>query len=113
MKRLSTIIIVSLLFLTACSYTEMKEERVGGEEVTNQQNEQEIDRALTKIIGSPSASSNPNDYVKAHPEEFAYIVGQGELALSYFLNEFNKTSTDGLREYVMALACTEILFKFN
>ncbi|WP_058308223.1 hypothetical protein [Gracilibacillus massiliensis] len=113
MKRLSTIIIVSLLFLTSCSFAEMKDDKVAGEEGTNQQNEQEIEHALTKIIGSPSATSNPNDYVKAHPEEFAYIVGQGELALGYFLSEFKKTSTDGLREYVMALACTEILGSLN
>ncbi|MEW9674369.1 hypothetical protein ABLT31_37070 [Ammoniphilus sp. 3BR4] len=72
-----------------------------------------INQNLEKIITTPSGSSNPYDYVKANQKEFDYIVEQEDLALNHFLNIFRKSDSDGLKEFIMALACVEILGKNN
>ncbi|MDF2946535.1 MAG: hypothetical protein K0S51_1214 [Bacillales bacterium] len=75
----------------------------------------EIERALAKIVGTPPfassnpASSNPYDYIKDNQEEFDYIVGTGNKGLNYMLDKLSSSNDDGLKEYVMAMACAEIL----
>lgn len=96
--------------LSACSDVETKNKTandINGETEGNVG--LEIESTLVKIIDTPSASSNPYDYVKANQEEFDYIVGQGNKGLNYMLYKFSTSNNDGLKEYVMALACVEIL----
>jgi hypothetical protein len=68
----------------------------------------EIESALAKIVSTPSASSNPFDYIKENQEEFDYIVGTRNKGLNYMLNKLSSSNDDGLKEYVMAMACAEI-----
>lgn len=68
-----------------------------------------IDQILEKTITTSSTSSNPYDYIKANQKEFDYIIEQGDLVLNHFLNVFRKSNSNGLKEYIMALACVEIL----
>lgn len=58
-----------------------------------------------------SLSSNPYDYIKDEEssKDYRYIVSQGEKSLNYMLNEFSKSNENGLKEYIMAIACSEIL----
>ncbi|WP_078554370.1 hypothetical protein [Bacillus alkalicellulosilyticus] len=112
MKRKVVILItLILLMLSACSDVETKKE-IAVDDVNTEIEENlgyDIEKALGKIIGTPSASSNPSDYIKDNQEEFDYIVGQGTKALNYMMNKFSTSNSDGLIEYVMALACIEIL----
>ncbi|MCT8140269.1 hypothetical protein H1D32_22750 [Anaerobacillus sp. CMMVII] len=70
---------------------------------------QQIENSLSIILSEPSLSSNPHDYIEAHQEEFEFLVKQGDLTLNYFINDFSKSSENGLKEYIMALICIEIL----
>jgi hypothetical protein len=72
-----------------------------------------IDEKLDKVcdINNPSvaSSSNPFDYVKRNGRDFEDIVDLGEDALKYMLKKFESSEKDGLKEYVMAIACSKIL----
>jgi len=69
-----------------------------------------IDEKLATIISKPKAvlSSNPYDYIQGN-RDFQDIVALGDEALKHMLKNFEISQEDGLKEYVMALACTEIL----
>ncbi len=77
--------------------------------------EQTIDGKLKNITNSKdytvSLSSNPYDYIKGvdSNKDYKYIVLQGEKALNYMLNKFANSDNNGLEEYIMAIACSEIL----
>ena len=66
-----------------------------------------IDNKLD-IICSPTSSSNPYDYTKGS-KDFDDIVNMGDDALKYMLTKFKSSKENGLKEYVMAIACSEIL----
>ena len=74
-----------------------------------------IDEKLNNIINSKdsktSLSSNPYDYIKGldSNKDFKYVVSQGEKSLNYMLSKFENSNKDGLEEYIMAIACSEIL----
>lgn len=69
-----------------------------------------IDRMLDIICNNPKTqlSSNPYDYTK-DSQEYRDIVNLGDNALKYMLIKFENSENNGLREYVMAIACSEIL----
>ena len=77
--------------------------------------EQTIEEKLTDIVNPKnkeiSLSSNPYDYIKAEDskDDYKYIVSQGEKSLNYMLNKFANSNSNGLQEYIMAIACSEIL----
>ncbi|RCX17533.1 hypothetical protein DFR58_10779 [Anaerobacterium chartisolvens] len=54
------------------------------------------------------SSSNPYDYIKNN-ENYTFIITNGSKSLNYMLKAFSESSNDGLQEYIMALACSEIL----
>ncbi|CAM3245812.1 hypothetical protein PALU110988_11200 [Paenibacillus lupini] len=58
-----------------------------------------------------SLSSNPYEYIQGADsnKDYNFIVSQGEPALKYMLSKFANSDNDGLKEYIMALACSEIL----
>ncbi|SMQ77540.1 hypothetical protein SAMN05444673_2874 [Bacillus sp. OV166] len=103
MRKLFVICI--LLALTACTSAEKKMDII-----------QQVERDLEKMV-TPSdvskLSSNPNDYINAHKNEFNNIVEQKHIALNHFLNKFAKSNEDGLEEYIMASACSKILGEKN
>ncbi|MBU3113066.1 hypothetical protein [Clostridium lacusfryxellense] len=69
-----------------------------------------IDKKLDTICDNPkvAASSNPYDYTK-DSQDYKDIVSSGDDALKYMLTKFDKSKENGLREYVMAIACSEML----
>ncbi|MBW7573423.1 hypothetical protein [Caproiciproducens faecalis] len=68
-----------------------------------------IESDLQTILSSPLHSSNPNDYIIAHQQEYERIVKQGETALNYLLGEFKDGRSEGLRGEVMKAICMELL----
>lgn len=69
-----------------------------------------IEIKLDNICNNPksSLSSNPYDYTK-DSQDYIDIVNSGEVALKYMLTKFENGKGKGLREYVMAIACSDIL----
>lgn len=53
-------------------------------------------------------SSNPYDSTK-DSKDLKDIVNLGDDALRYMLTKFENGKENGLKEYVMAIACSEIL----
>lgn len=72
-----------------------------------------IDLCLRRIASSPAYSSNPYDYIDAHPAEFAELVGYGEYMLRYSFGKFLQGGEDGLTDYLMATACEEIAVQWG
>lgn len=56
-------------------------------------------------------SSNPYDWIKGTDsnKDYKYIVLQGEKSLNFMLSKFANSNKNGLEEYIMAIACAEIL----
>jgi hypothetical protein len=105
MRKIINVIIIALSVLFVLSLTGC----------TDKSFEQTIDGKLNNITNpndySVSMSSNPNDYIKAvnSNEDYKYIVSQGENSLNYMLKKFANSDKNGLEEYIMATACSEIL----
>ena len=70
--------------------------------------EKTVDIKLNAIISQKSFSSNPYDFIKNN-KDYMDIVNLGQPALDYMLSKFEQTTDNGLKEYVMAIACSEIL----
>lgn len=60
-----------------------------------------IERFLDTIISSPSASSNPHDYIAAHDDVFRELTYFGDYTLRYCFGEFLKGGQTDLRGHVM------------
>ncbi|MDQ0888581.1 hypothetical protein QFZ81_003669 [Paenibacillus sp. V4I9] len=110
-KRLINVMVICLavLFvfsLIGCSNTVKK----ASTDITF---EQTIDGKLNNITNPKdyNVSSNPYDYIKGvdSNKDYKYIVLQGEESLNYMLNKFANHDKNGLEEYIMAIACSEIL----
>ena len=69
-----------------------------------------IDGYLDIIVNESSVafSSNPYDYINANKEVFDKITALSEDGLSSMLKMFEDSEDNGLREYVMAVACNTI-----
>lgn len=72
-----------------------------------------VEKNLEIIMSSPKFSSSPGDYIKEHQKEFGSIVGMGENALKYMLEQFKEMDEKGLKGHIMARACIGILGKRN
>jgi len=69
-----------------------------------------IEQNLDVIMSSPKESSNPEDYINAHPDEFENIIKLGgEEGLSYMLSQFESGNADGLRAQIMMRLCKRLL----
>jgi len=68
-----------------------------------------IDSNLDIITSSPASSSNPGDYIHSHEAEYNEIVALGDDALQYMFSKFDEGGQYGLRGWIMALACCDIL----
>lgn len=104
----SCLIVLFSFNLMECSKTEM-------ETLTNEKFELIMEDKLYNITNPKDSmvalSSNPYDYIKDREsnEDYKYIISQGEKALNYMLKRFEKSNNNGLEEYIMAIACSEIL----
>ncbi|HEY8804716.1 MAG TPA: hypothetical protein VIM42_06340 [Clostridium sp.] len=105
------VICLSVLFgfsLIGCSNTTKKVS-------TDKAFEQTIEKKLDNITHPKDikvlASSNPYDYIKNEDsnKDYKYIVSHGNNSLNYMLNKFANSNTNGLKEYIMAIASSEIL----
>lgn len=74
---------------------------------------QRIEQDLATIINQNKVSSNPNDYISNHIDEFDNMVSKEQVTLNYFLNKFKTSDENGLREYILASVCVEILGEKN
>ena len=74
---------------------------------------EKIERNLDIIVSSPATSSNPGDYIDAHKAEYDEIIAFGTDALQYISFVFDKGGQTGLRGWIMALACCDILGENN
>lgn len=101
------------------SYTrEMAEQWVGGDvrlysdntdtlnRLINLSSQVQIEKYLETIMSSPAASSNPGDYIKAHPYEYERILDMREEALPYLLTQLE--TDNGLRGRIIEIAINEI-----
>ncbi|MEW9673894.1 hypothetical protein [Ammoniphilus sp. 3BR4] len=100
MKRIILFCFVLILFV--CGFSAETEKEI----IKNINHSLEI---LMFASNAPNTSSNPCDYIRANQEAFDYIVSQGDTTLNYFLEEFKHGKESGLREFIMALACIQIL----
>lgn len=70
----------------------------------------DVEGNLAIIMSSPQTSSNPQDYISSHLEEYEEIIKYGgEEALQYMLSQFEAGNAEGLRGNIMMLICKEIL----
>jgi hypothetical protein len=69
-----------------------------------------VEDNLTVIMSEPKTSSNPQDYIAAHPRAYEDIKKLGgDAALDYMLSQFRAGNVDGLRGAVMIRLCQDIL----
>jgi hypothetical protein len=61
------------------------------------------------ILSLPRESSNPQDYIDAHREEYESILKLGNEALDYLLAEFEKGVENDLRGHIMMQLCKDML----
>jgi hypothetical protein len=114
-------VLTTVIMLAGCTNTDSKEESSQQNESIQQSENTSvtgisldntgeiIDQKLEDIIkNGPGFSSSPYDYVK-DSEDFEYIISLGDKALNYMLDKFESTKDNGLKEYIMAIACSRIL----
>lgn len=69
-----------------------------------------VEGNISVIMSSPKTSSNPQDYINAHKNEYEYFMKYGgEEALQYMLGQFEAGNAEGLRGQIMMLLSKELL----
>lgn len=68
-----------------------------------------VEENLAVIMSSPQTSSNPQDYIREHQNEYENILKGGEGALTYMLSQFENGNADGLRGQIMMRLCKDLL----
>lgn len=70
---------------------------------------EKVIRALIETIcSSPALSSNPGDYIEAHPIEYRELTYYGRYTLKYCFTEFLKGGQTDLRGHIMRAAMDDI-----
>ena len=60
-----------------------------------------IAQLLAEILSSPAESSNPSDYIEAHPIAYRELTFYGDYTLRYVFAEFLKGGQNDLRGHIM------------
>lgn len=69
-----------------------------------------VEDGLLIIMSSPLTSSNPQDYIDAHQEEFENLTMKySDGVLEYLIAQFEAGNSDGLRGHIMMRMCKEML----
>lgn len=72
---------------------------------------EKLETLLAAICSSPAQSSNPGDYVSAHPTEMQQAREAGFDALRWCFTRFAEGGQIGLEGHIMALLCQEIILE--
>ena len=71
---------------------------------------QRVEDGLRTIMSSPLTSSNPQDYIDAHRDEYENLtLKYPDGVLDYLLSQFEAENADGLRGHIMMILCKEML----
>lgn len=70
-----------------------------------------IESKLQQMVSDPVllTSSNPNDYIAGNREAYEDILSTGEAGLFLLLQQLESSPDNGLKEWIMAQASTELL----
>ena len=79
------------------------------ESYVTQSIQKEIADLFAEIESSPSYSSNPQDYIDAHPDEYKKLVEYGEHSLAFVFNEFLAGGQTGLHGHIMCTVMMNLL----
>ncbi|WP_458121640.1 hypothetical protein [Paenibacillus sp. Z6-24] len=95
------ILVITLLLINVCLVACQSNNNVAAE----------IEGHLDKIIGDKeiAASSAPIDYIEHNQQEYDSIINTGEDGLQYLTAELKSSEENGLKEWIMAKASTDIL----
>ena len=90
--------------------SDLPEELTAGKPAEGAENDltAKVESLLDRITAAKSLSSNPYEYIRGN-EGFDELVSMGEPAMEAMFDLFAKHNEDGLREYVMAVACAKVL----
>ncbi|WP_197088285.1 hypothetical protein [Paenibacillus dauci] len=95
--------------ITACqSNTSIDQSKSKTEEIRI---ENSINKNLDLIIANKNTrlSSNPTDYINANKKHYEEITNTGDQGFKFLYGELKQSSNDGLKEWIMAKACEDIL----
>ena len=70
--------------------------------------EKVIGSLIETICSSPALSSNPGDYIEAHPIEYRELTYYGRYTLKYCFARFEEGGETGLAGHIMRQACEDI-----
>ncbi|WP_130868371.1 M56 family metallopeptidase [Intestinimonas massiliensis (ex Afouda et al. 2020)] len=97
--------------LTCETLSESVDIRTGDVEAFLQACEERLDRTaelFASIASAPAASSNPGDYLAAHPEEHQALLDGGTDTLRYIFSRFLAGGQTGLEGHLMRLVLDEL-----
>ena len=72
---------------------------------------EKLNTLLAAICSSPAQSSNPGDYVAAHPDEMQQAREAGFDALRWCFARFAEGGQMGLEGHIMAILCQDIILE--
>lgn len=111
------LLIMALVVLSGCSITNHAKDEVSPAVVVNEQHHEQsdtgkvIEKKLDVIVHDvedKQLSSNPYDYLIGS-KDYEDILLLGDDALRYMLKSLGTSREDGLKEYIMAEACSSLL----
>ena len=70
--------------------------------------DQVIGSLIETICSGPALSSNPGDYIEAHPIEYRELTYYGRYTLKYCFARFEEGGETGLAGHIMRQACEDI-----
>ncbi|MGG6310372.1 hypothetical protein [Paenibacillus macerans] len=112
MRRILSIFLMPILcmvIILGCQSNESLDPEISSEEQSDVGNQ--IMKNLDIIINNKEiqASSNPNDYIKANQKLYENIVITGDKGLEFLVHELRNSKDDGLKEWIMAKTCEDII----
>ena len=112
-RKLACLAVICLIILSVLNFVGCNTASNGfaADNAFGQTIKEKLDNIANPRDSIVSLSSNPYDYIETPNgnEYYKFIVSQGERSLNYMLEKFAGNSDNGLKEYIMAIACSEIL----
>ena len=112
MKKVWPLLLLSVL-MALSQHADWEQGSVDGH--PDQQAGTRIESSLDQIINNPDAAihSNPLEYIHGKKNAYDDILAQGEVGLAYMIKELKNSNESGLKEWVMAKACVDLLGERN